>query len=723
MSEPELASSSTRRTHLRVFSDWPPPHPALQATPCGRTMLPGGEAGCPRATMPARVPSNPSDAARCPQPEGTGLRNAVLAGLVLACLTGCARIRAAEWADGFDGTTAVASPWESLEAVRVDATGGFAGTAGVTAAAGRRGTIWRSVSAGVSLELRARIRVAALSEGGGAVVGLYAPAAPTRAGDPLTPAFPPTPDLTGNYVALRVVPPRGGGDAAAAQLHLTYAHPYCGQSLPFRHPSGKLALDTWYDVRMRVWPSESRFLARAWQRESGAEIWTEVADLWPGKRHVVAYEGFEPACVAVTVAGSTFVDDVGVAPVPAPPPVSLLPRQPVNAHPFTVLSFGWSTPDTKYLHDNVTAVERTPFDGTTVQVGFPRLDKGSAWNNNARDNLGWKVFSKHRLYDPRYTADLTAPAVRDLTATPFTRYRSNYLVICSYMPDPTVVTMDWFDDTWCANLAANTGLIATVAKQGGCEGILFDPEEYGCAVWSWPKLREDPLYRDRTYRETQEKVRQRGAEFARALNAGYPGIRILSIHAWDTVLRYDGTRPVGRDLFPDVGYGLLPAFLDGILEGSDERTVIVDGIETTYWVDALPDFVAKARTLKDRGAELSEVPDLFRQKVRVGFAVWLDRDHTAQPWYPVEQDKNHWTPERLAYVIGNGLAAGDGLVWVYSETATWLRDSRESTIDANVPHPGANFVPDAYRQALEDGRRRAEQLREQFGSPAESQGQ
>ena len=648
------------------------------------------------------------------------LRLSRAAFLVLASFVGLARVRGAAWEDGFDDRAVVSPPWEGAESVRVEEAGGFRGSAAVTAETGdRRGTMWRGSPAGQSVEVTARIRVSAIDEGG-VVLGLYPFAPAAEAGNPLTPAFPPTPDLTGNFVGLRVVQPRGKAEADYAQLHLTYGHPYCGQSLPFRHPSGHLALNTWYDLKMRIWPSDGMYLARAWQRRSGSETWADVVDLWPGRRHVVAYEGFEPNCIAVTVSKGTFVDDITVNPAPIPAPVRLLPVKPVNEHQFTVISFGWCTPDTKYLHDNVADVEKIPFDGATVQVGYPRRDKGSAWSNNDRDNLGWKVFSKYRLYDPRYTGDLTGPAIRDLATTPFKRYRSNYLAIVSYLPDPAMGTMDWFDDTWCANVTANARLMATVVREGGSEGILFDPEEYGCGFWSWPKLRKDPLYRDRTYEEVRTKVRQRGAEFARALNEACPGIRILSIHAWDTVMRYDNTQPVTRELLSEVGYGLLPAFLDGILEGSDDRTVIIDGIETAYWIDALPDFVDKARTLREECIELSDFPDLFRQKVRVGFAVYLDRDHHPErPWYPSELEKNHWTPERLAYIIGNGLAAGDGFVWVYSETANWLRDSEASKIDPEIPHPDVGYVSPAYRQALAAGRRRAEQLRKRFGTSAE----
>lgn len=81
---------------------------------------------------------------------------------------------------------------------------------------------------------------------------------------------------------------------------------------------------------------------------------------------------------------------------------------------------------------------------------------------------------------------------------------------------------------------------------------------------------------------------------------------------------------------------------------------------------------------------------------------------------------NHWTPERLAHVVGNALAAGDGFVWIYSETATWHLDTADKSIAPYVKETGwhgaaTKFVPDGYRQALDAGRRRAETLRRKYG--------
>lgn len=640
-------------------------------------------------------------------------------GVVVACvLTAHAIVSAASWGqgwrDGFNRSNSVSDHWDKTDGIRVDETGGFGGSGAVTGAVdGRRyGAMWRRTSGGKSMEAAARIKVSAAGEWTGVLIG-FSSTVQGDVGNPLSPAYSPNAALSGNYLAVRVVEPRGDEQKKHAQLQLTYGNPYCGQSLPYR--LGKLDLDTWYDVKIKVWSSEDQYLATAWYRRAGTTAWKDVGDNWPGKRHVVAYEGFAPTFLAVIASPGAFVDDISVKEARPPAPVRLPKARSVNNHPFTILSLSWSTPDTKFLHDNVTEMEKVPLDGWTTYAANPRLPMGRALYGYGTGDLGWEVFQNRRA-----TREQVERAIEDLKSTRFTRFRSNYVSMVSFLT--SVKSIDWFDDAWWANIAENARLQAALAKEGGCEGLLLDPEMYGCAFWGWPELSKDPLYRGKTYKQVRAKVRQRGREFVRAVNSEYPAVRILSIHAWDTAMRYEDPRPTKDHL--NVGwYGLLPAFLDGMLEGSDDRTVIIDGSEATYWVDALPDFVERARAVRTEGIKLSDVPALFRKKVRVGFAIYLDRDWRGQPWNSNDPTKNHWTPERLAMVVGNALAAGDGIVWIYSETATWHLSSAEKGIAPYVKETGwhgaaTKFVPDAYRQALDKGRQRAEVLRRKYG-PAE----
>jgi hypothetical protein len=628
---------------------------------------------------------------------------------VLVCISLGGSSWGQNWSDGFNKSKSVSDQWINTGGMKIDETGGFKLSGVLTGAADghRYGSIWRKTPGGKSIEMTARIKVGLAGEWTGAVIGLST-GIPGDVGNPLTPAYSPNVALAGNYLGIRVVEPRGG-EKGYAQLQLTYGNPYCGQTLPYR--LGKLDLNTWYEVKLQAWQSDGAYLATAWYRRDGEKKWTDAGDNWPGKRHVVAYEGFEPVYAAVMASPGAFVDDVNVKSIPAPVQKRISPARNVNNYPFTIISLSWSSPDTKFMQVNLANMEKTPLDGWATYAAYPRLPQGRALYGWGTGDLGWEVFQNKKA-----TRDQIQPAIDDLKSFSQSRFRSNYIANVSYLTTPA---MDWFDDAWWANIAENAKLQGALAKEGGCEGILFDPEMYGCSFWGWPSLSKDPLYKGKTYKQVQAKVRQRGREYVRAINSAYPGIRIISIHAWDTALRYEDPRSTKATL-QDKYYGLLPAFLDGMLEGSDDKTVIIDGCEATYWVDAFPDFVERAQAVRTECIKLSEVPALFKKKVRVGFAIYLDRDWRGNPWNSDVPAVNHWTPERLAQVVGNALAAGDGIVWIYSETATWHFNSPQQTMGPYVRDIGwhgaaVKYVQDGYREALDKGRKRATELRIKYG--------
>lgn len=95
----------------------------------------------------------------------------------------------------------------------------------------------------------------------------------------------------------------------------------------------------------------------------------------------------------------------------------------------------------------------------------------------------------------------------------------------------------------------------------------------------------DPVYAGKQYVDVAAVARRRGHQFAKAVNAEYPGIHILSLHAWETMLYYSPLTAEGvvdRDRLATLHMSLFPPFMDGVLEGSDDNTVLIDGIEGGY---------------------------------------------------------------------------------------------------------------------------------------------
>jgi len=152
-------------------------------------------------------------------------------------------------------------------------------------------------------------------------------------------------------------------------------------------------------------------------------------------------------------------------------------------------------------------------------------------------------------------------------------------------------------------------------------------------------------------------------------------------------------------------------FLDGVLEASDDKTVLIDGIQHGYSCETLTDFLAKARRLRRDGPKLSAVPDLFRTKVRAGFGIYMNYGG----YDPDHPEKNHWTPRRLTNTLAAALIAADGPVWLWNEWPSWLLDSPDGRLAGGIEprHPGwsqdqaVKHVPRVYSDALARARQKA----------------
>jgi len=251
------------------------------------------------------------------------------------------------------------------------------------------------------------------------------------------------------------------------------------------------------------------------------------------------------------------VADIHVVSDEVPP--QLTPEELALDRPFTIIHNGWTTPDTKYLRDNVADLEKRSFDGYNLRVADPRDERGVVFNgvivNGKRQmvDIGWRAFQKN----VRFTPDQVEPAIQDLKAARSSMLKHNCIGITSLLP--ANVNMDWFDDAWWDNINNNVRLLARLAKQGGCEGFLLDPEEYLRGyLWTFEGLAKDPMYAGKTYGGVAAVARRRGRHLIEAVNSEYPGIHIIIIHCWETVLSSGGK---DRERLAEVHLSLLPPFL------------------------------------------------------------------------------------------------------------------------------------------------------------------
>jgi len=131
-----------------------------------------------------------------------------------------------------------------------------------------------------------------------------------------------------------------------------------------------------------------------------------------------------------------------------------------NASRKKLIATGWDSPTPVQFRQYLSAFEKWPFDGTTIQT-TRRLASGK--DANAVNAFACEHWAP-REFDVAI-ADLKAAKPRTATA--------NFLMLYSNPGD-----VDWFDDAGWKEVVQHWRLLARTAYLGGLKGILFDAEPY-----------------------------------------------------------------------------------------------------------------------------------------------------------------------------------------------------------------------------------------------------
>ena len=409
----------------------------------------------------------------------------------------------------------------------------------------------------------------------------------------------------------------------------------------------------------------------------------------------------------------------------------------------TIVGAGTNAPDTAYLSRNAAALQQVPLDGVATWIASPvpirdetgalvttRLASGRLCRLPTGED-GADIGQTIVPYSPgrwRPTHEIPpehiAPAIADLDAVEFDRFSSNFI---HCLLGNGGHAMNWFDDELWRIICHNIGAIARVAKQGGCRGILIDPQAYSYSMWSYPILTETSgrtftyrrgnkaYYEGRPFAQVEAMVRQRGREFAGAVNAEFAGPIVMFFRAAGLA-----ASQLGDPRWDSIGqtvFWLIMPFLDGMLEGSTEETIIVDCNNQGLWTERVG--LERVRNLVlTKGLALSQVPALYRKKMRVGFCYRLGyhpqeydiegrgRSGTSTLYDPALPKTNFFSPARLEKTLKLALDIGDGYVLFYNTRACWWLDSIEARPAADAPmHKYNRWVPHDYWRALENARR------------------
>ena len=316
---------------------------------------------------------------------------------------------------------------------------------------------------------------------------------------------------------------------------------------------------------------------------------------------------------------------------------------------------GWDSPTPAQFKTNLTAFEKYPFDGTTVQT-TRKLANGK------------EVDSKNAFINERWNSSEFESTIADLKAAHPRTAKDNFLIL-----NANPGNVDWFDDSGWKEIVNHWRLLARTAKQGGLRGILFDAEPYTPPFeqFSYGKQSGSSRWSFTLY---SSKARQRGREVMRAIAAEYPDITIYSYRLFCDILPSSGGD--AQQILPVHSYGLLPAFVNGWLDAAAPGVTIIEGDENAYSYNSVAQFDRAYTRLKTETLLLiaPENRVKFKAQYQISHGIYLDA-HSNPPTSPWYIDPLGGTSgARLKANVSAALRSADEYVWVYGETARWWQN-------------------------------------------------
>lgn len=317
------------------------------------------------------------------------------------------------------------------------------------------------------------------------------------------------------------------------------------------------------------------------------------------------------------------------------------------------IELGWDIPSTQFMREHFREMEeKAPFSGIIYRIQP---------NPNDHDGTSEWMFSDK----PWNRADYQS-CIDDLKACKFQSFTDNFIRM-NFSPG----TLAWDDDAGWKILAGKAAICAWVAKASGSKGLAPDFESYGNAIFRWNPEKQNGL----SFAEAKALARRRGAQFIEAIASEFPDATVLAL--WLNSINQDaGSSPNPDSILITAGYGLLPAFINGMLSAAPTAMTFVDGCETGYYIENEQFRSYALNMILWTGACMNLVePELrqkYRSQVQCGFGIYLDMfsNPEGNTYYrgPLE---NGTRLDRLCQCLEDSLRASDQYVWVYGEKNRW----------------------------------------------------
>jgi hypothetical protein len=339
-----------------------------------------------------------------------------------------------------------------------------------------------------------------------------------------------------------------------------------------------------------------------------------------------------------------------------------------------LIEYGWDTPSAKYVRENIREMEKRPFDGVIFHL--------SKWPDSS------EVFTREKWDETAFQE-----AFEDCKNIRWEKFTDNFISVL------VASNMDWFSDADWESVQHNLGILLKAAELARCRGLCFDAEAYGTNPWTYPTQQHA---KEKSFAEYEAKVRQRGAEFMRTINARLPHAVIHAFYLLSACSSAaDEADPIKRErLLMQHSCGLYPAFINGMLEAAGPGITLTDGNEPSYYYTKPAQFAFAYDQIKGGFGPLlaRENAAKYRRQVQVsqalsvdyvfGMGVWAEqRPSPAQVLAPADQIR--WFESNLYYAFKNS----DEFVWLYSENMNWWKKTGEpSGLQAAIENIQGRFL-------------------------------
>jgi len=353
-----------------------------------------------------------------------------------------------------------------------------------------------------------------------------------------------------------------------------------------------------------------------------------------------------------------------------------------------VIRFSHDIPDATYLSQHAKEMEKSGLDGVVVdftrrftdEQGKQQEDRAvcGQWIGGAaikREELQHNVAALKSVKFSRFTDNFLHIRANGGPSGPSCFFRWDKAQYPDspqrYFPDDPDIYLRAFHD--------NMVLAAQLCKEAGLKGFFIDQEAYG----SWTQMRSDfPL---QAFGEPIDRILARARD-----NVASVFHDVCEVYPDITIILIPGGcyRPISSD---DIQL-LQMAFTDGILQGLGPQARLFDGQEKAYDLTLYERFVQLRYNTRQRGLKYTTVPELYQQRMKYGFGVWLDHRSRAHGGFFSDPRLNHFTAEEFGNALHYALRASDGYVWVYSEQSIMWPSGYHQDATPNVA--------DAYYEAI-----------------------